>query len=426
MQSIPSYYQVTPRILPVGKPATVHIRPLFDHVAIPEDAQLAIRLAERDTRRQHSPAIERRGPLVAVTFTPEREQEYVLLWTVTRNGETLREEKFSLYALENDLFGLRPWKGDFHIHSNASDGREAPAYVAGACRRIGLDFMALTDHRRYAPSLEAISAFASLDIDLRMYPGEEVHPPDNPVHHINFGGDRSINEMFADRTAYEQAVDRVEAKLADVPLTGPEKRIFASSVWVFEQIRAAGGVSVFCHPYWITGEGYNVSEALQQVFYARKPFDALELIGGYFRWQMESNALQAARWQEERAAGRAIPVVGVSDAHGCDRGELFGWYYSIVFAESPDFPDLRAAIRAGRCVAVEAVEGEFPRLYGSFRLVKLGYFLMREVFPRHDELCFEEGRLMLDWLAGNREAAGALARLRGRTAAHYDRLWGVG
>ena len=416
------FYRVTPTILRVGVPCTVRIEPLFGHVMLSGGVSIEAVLAERDTRRKHALAPVRKGQTVEVAFTPDVEQEYVVILTVTRDGETVRKEEFSFYALEADLFSLRPWKGDFHIHSAESDGREAPAYVAAACRRIGLDFMALTDHRQYRPSIEAKEAFAGVETDLRMYPGEEVHPPDNPVHHINFGGCRSINAMFADRDAYEKAVDAVEAGL-DIALPASEKRIYASSVWVFEQIRNAGGIGILCHPYWITGDAYNVSEALQAVFYEKLPFDALELIGGFFRWQMESNALAVARWQSERAKGRNIPVAGVSDAHGCERGELFGWYYSIVFAPSTDFPDLRAAILAERSVAVEAVEGEFPRLYGSFRLVKLAYFLMREVFPLHDELCVEEGRLMLEYLAGDRGAADALASLRGRTSALYDRLW---
>ncbi|MGH3208533.1 MAG: PHP domain-containing protein, partial [Trebonia sp.] len=35
---------------------------------------------------------------------------------------------------------------DLHVHSNASDGTDAPAEVVRRARAAGLDVMALTDH----------------------------------------------------------------------------------------------------------------------------------------------------------------------------------------------------------------------------------------------------------------------------------------
>jgi hypothetical protein len=154
-----------------------------------------------------------------------------------------------------------------------------------------------------------------------------------------------------------------------------------------------------------------------------QPWDALEVIGGYFRHEVESNILQVARYHEERARGRRVPIVGVSDAHGCERGELFGWYCTIVFARSSALADLIESIGELWSVAVEALPGETARAHGPFRLVKYAQFLMREVFPQHDALCFEEGRLLLAHLAGDRSAADALAACKGQTAALYDRLW---
>ncbi len=416
-------FHFQPRIVPTGLPAVVSIRPLFEHALLPAEAKVEVTLCERDTRRRQLLEARRVDGGLTVVFTPDREQEYVLVVSATREGQPTKREEFPVYALAPDLMGLRPWKGDFHLHSNRSDGRESPPYVAAACRQIGLDFMALTDHRAYQPSLDARAAFADTAADLRIYPGEEVHPPDNPVHIVNFGGSFSVNARFAERAAYDQDVERLMAR-APAALTAEEKRQFASCVWTFEQIRRGSGLGILCHPYWIVGDAHNVSEALQDALYAERCFDALELIGGFYRYQMESNALAVARWQQGRAAGLDLPVVGVSDAHGCERGELFGWYYSIVFAATTDFADLRQAICAGHCVAVEAVAGEFPRLFGSFRLVKLAYFLLREVFPLHDELCVEEGRLMRGFAGGEVAAAGPLAALHGRVADLYRRLWG--
>jgi hypothetical protein len=74
-------------------------------------------------------------------------------------------------------------------------------------------------------------------------------------------------------------------------------------------------------------------------------------------------------------------------------------------------------------VAVESLPGETVRPYGPFRFVKYALFLLREVFPQHDELCVEEGRLMIEHVAGNPDAAKALAFLQGRSGALLDRYW---
>lgn len=80
-------------------------------------------------------------------------------------------------------------------------------------------------------------------------------------------------------------------------------------------------------------------------------------------------------------------------------------------------------IKGLKSVAVEALPGNPVRVYGPYRLVKYVLFLIREVFPIHDELCYEEGRLMLEHIAGNESAAKILAEYRGRVAKRMDRFW---
>ncbi|HEX2950946.1 MAG TPA: hypothetical protein VHV83_15490, partial [Armatimonadota bacterium] len=330
------------------------------------------------------------------------EQEYaIFVYAVAEEKRTLLAE-LSVYSLEDDLFALRPFKGDFHMHSNRSDGKDSPAHVAAACRRIGLDFMALTDHRQYQPSLDAIAAFADMPIDLKMYPGEEVHPPENTVHIVNFGGRFSINALFDDDT-YRREVSDIEQSLSE-NFTPKDRYRYASCVWCYEKIRQAGGLSLFCHPYWIINERYCVPESLIEALLRNKPFDAFEIIGGFPRANTERNALQIARYHEERAKGRTYPIVGVSDAHGCERDELFGWYYTIVWAPSADLSEIINGVKSFHSVAIEAVPDAPVHIHGPFRLVKYAYFLLREVFPAHDALCREEGELMMAHLTGDATA----------------------
>jgi hypothetical protein len=367
-----------------------------------------------------APAALRGGRLHArLTFPAE--QEHMLRVERVEGGTTAVAGRCRVYSLSEDLFRRGAYKGDLHIHSSRSDGRELPAHVAAACRRDGFDFMALTDHHQYAPSLEAIRAFEGVPIDIALFPGEEVHPPDNPLHIINFGGSGSVNELFTQPGYRERLVAR--AKGFGPLAGGADPVLCAEAAWCFDQIRAFGGLGIFCHPWWAIAERYHVPQSYVDWLFDARPWDAYEVIGGYHRHELESNLLQVARYHDERARGRAVPIVGVSDAHGCERGELFGWYYTIVFSTSCGLADLVGSIKDLYSVAVEAVPGSQPRAHGPLRLARYAQFLMREVFPDHDALCAEEGRLMLAHVRGDADAARALGALCGRAAALYQDIW---
>lgn len=444
-----SSFDVYPRVVRAGQETEITIAPLYDHArfGLPGGPEVRVSLFPAGGGRAEmaSPAAQVVAPQFAggglrLRCAFAQEQEYILV--VEEAGEPRskpRTFEFRLYALAEDLFQRRPYKGDLHMHSTRSDGNQSPAYVAGACRRIGLDFMALTDHRQYEPSLEAMRAYAGVAIDLQIFPGEEVHPPENPVHMVNFGASFSVNAIFReDEPRYRAEVAEIAAGLKGFP-EGLDRYAVASCEWVYRQIRAGGGLGIFCHPYWFVHHRYDVPEALVDQILERQPFDAMEVVGGYYRREFESNALQIARYHEERARGKRIPAVGVSDAHNMESGELFGWYFTLVFAPAAGLglpvppsgwypapeggPALAQSIRDLYSVAVEAIPDEMPRAYGPFRLVKYAQFLLREVLPQHDALCLEEGRLMLAHAAGDPQAAGALRQLQGRAWRLYDHLW---
>jgi hypothetical protein len=279
------------------------------------------------------------------------------------------------------------------------------------CRKIGLDFMALTDHGKYVPSLEAQQAFREVPVDLKIYPGEEVHPPGNPIHIVNFGGRFSVNELFRGE-AYAPEVQALQAELGTP--AGANPYWVASAAWCFNKIREAGGLGIFCHPYWFANQMVRIPESLTSAMFEMQPYDALELIGGYFKHEAWSNNWQVARYYEETAKGKRIPIVGVSDAHGCHK-DLFGWYYTIVLARSSELEELVMSIKEGYSVAVEWMAGEVARVYGPFRLVKYAHFLLEEVFPGLDALCWEEGELMIACLNGEVDALERLGQRQGRT-----------
>jgi hypothetical protein len=159
--------------------------------------------------------------------------------------------------------------------------------------------------------------------------------------------------------------------------------------------------------------------------FATRKFDAYEVIGG-FPADCDSNTLQAARYYEEVAKAGPLPIVGVTDAHSCNSIRHSDRYYTIVFAPSDDLRDLIGSVKDMYSVAVEYPKGQRPRPVGPIRLVKYALFMEREIFPAHDLLCREEGRLMNAHAMGDPRAAESLAALKGRTAALYDRYWAEG
>ena len=427
------YFEVLPRIVPANQESIIEIVPIHEHVQFKEGCTYEVTYAPMISTPQQGGWPAGKKMVVApdngrirISAFFEGEQEHVCVIEATCGDKKKSVGDFRVYSLLPDLYALRPYKGDFHMHSHYSDGVESPAYVAGACRRAGLDFMALTDHRYHASSVAAQTAFAGLPVDLRIYPGEEVHSPDNPVHIVNFGGDVGVTELYKDdETAYRK---EVAALMESLPPTDPALNRFqyAACQWVIDRIRERNGLAMLAHPYWATGNRHNVDEALINHALSTGMFDALELISGDSRegrQENDINGLQIARYEEERAKGHQIPVCGISDTHGVERSEAFGRYFTICFAPTPDLAAVITAIKDLRSVAVETPGNDIPRAYGPFRLVRYTHFLLRDVLPQHDELCFEEGRLMIRHAAGDASAAAKLALMQGQTAALYDTYW---
>jgi len=414
MQNLVEAY---PRIVRTDKPVEV-ILELKGLIGSVPACEMQFVMREVSGRRENIVLEPRhdKGGRLHFSHTFFGEQEHVLLVThVPPSGKKSLVSRVPFYSLEDDLFSRLPFKGDFHIHSNRSDGREPPAYVAAACRRVGFDFMALTDHSAYEPSLEAIAAFRDSPADLRIFPGEEVHLPGINQHIVNFGGSFSVNALGRDKPRFEKEVAAVEAKLP-AGIDAAIRHEYAACLWAYRKIREAGGIGIFCHPYWGSGYVDHTMEAIVEMHFRDMPFDAYELLGGFLRKDAESNIRQVARYHEERTRGCKIPIVGASDAHGCERGELFGWYYTIVFARSCSLDDLKEAIGSLYSVAVEALPGDVPRAHGSYRLVSYAQFLIREFFPRHDDLCMREGIWMFAHLAGDERAVEKMTELKGQTA----------
>lgn len=415
METVYSFYDIYPKVIKAGTAAVITITALDRHCCFQEGKTYFITVIPRnhitvDVARPDYQIIEAAAVQNALRFSLSSEDEQPLLLVVKDEEKTLCE--LPVYSVFEDLYGLFPFRGNMHCHSFRSDGIESPELVAANYRKAGFDFLAITDHDFYPPSLEAIAAFEGLDLDFKLFPGEEVHTPRNKIHILNFAGAQSVNQFFRDYPdIYEQEVRAIvqELGLSD----SHEDFEYAASTWAFRKIKEFGGMSILAHPNWIVDGAYNFPPRQYLTFLKEKPYDALELInGGNSPYE---NAQQLAVWHDACCQGSSVPVVGNDDSHGTVNGEWFNIGMTYVLARSAEKEDLIDAIKKGFCIAVERYHDETPHYYGNGRLINLFSFLDKAYFPLHDELCTQEGFFLTAYLQGNPIGEKGLKLLKGQT-----------
>ena len=437
-------YDVFPKVFPAGKEITVTVKPLGAHADFEKrEYRVDICPLNQGTPNDYphfsgfrtlnvSPDDD---GCIRVTDTFNGEQEhYIRIYT-----DEKKYIQLSVFSLDEDLCGLYPFVGDLHMHTCRSDGRQAPAIVAANYRRHGYDFLAITDHRRYYPSLEAINAFRDVPIEFNLVTGEEVHMPKgdedhiNDVHIVNFGGKYSVNALVKDSahnlevgegkdlrsldgccpetmTKEEFWADVDEyMKTVDIP-EGVEPFAYACCKYIFDEIRKADGLGIFAHPTWISNV-FQVPAALTKALFKDRCFDAFEVLGGESYY--EQNGYQTLIYYEEAAKGNRVPIVGSTDSHSSINNRNGFICSTMVFAPENTREEIIKAVKGYKSVAIDTISTEH-RMVGPFRLVNYANFLYREFFPLHDELCYEEGRLMKGYVTGEENAAELLKAISGR------------
>ncbi len=427
MKTVLEDYDIFPKVLCTESEASITIRALGVHTEFDEHASYRVKiipmnhtLIDFPNQKYDVEDAEWCGKDLIFRYHFLYEQQYVVLLEKKKKEKWENCCELRVYALEPDFFKLRPYRGDMHCHTCRSDGREGPEIVAANYRKNGFDFLAITDHGQYEPSQEAIKAYADLHMSFCLFAGEEVHPPQNNCHTVHFGGDFSVNEWIRENPErYEQEVDMLEQKL-NIP-EGLNKREYASLVWVYQKIREAGGMAIMAHPCWIQDEAYHVRRDMYRYLLKTHPFDALELTCGQ---SLEENQLQISLWQQMREENTIVPIVGSSDSHGTVNSQWFGLSKMIVLSEACTKDAIIESVKKRCAVVLEQYHGEsLPRLYGENRALEFVLFLVTEYMPIHDELCFEEGRLMKEYACGDEDSGDMLQKIGMRTEQLFEKYW---
>ena len=194
----------------------------------------------------------------------------------------------------------RWWKGNLHTHTTVSDGELSPTAAAAAYRRLGYDFLAITDHLRICEPFEPPPGL------LVVY-GAEYH-------------------TFAD--------DPVRAwHLLCLGLKGP---VFGPKAWarkkyppwpdLLASVRENAGFFSVAHPYW--------SNLVEDDLLAVEGAQACEVYNGGCA-QMIDRGLSEHPWDYALACGKRLNALAVDDMHHpADVG--LGWIMLRAEALTPD------------------------------------------------------------------------------------------
>lgn len=291
-----------------------------------------------------------------------------------------RKASFEIYSLEEDLYKLTPFKGDTHLHTTESDGLFTPTETVAAYYEAGFDYMAITDHHKYAGSAKMAATMDKIAKHFKVYPGEEVHNRGMGYFHIiNFGANASVNEIInADPDGVFEKITQNASEIKKqyaLPDSIDEKE-FAFRLWASQKIREFGGLSVLCHPYWDAYGEYNMQTPMLEFLLENGIYDAFEVVDDDDHTGNGVN-LQTAIYNEMSANGIKVPIVGASDCHSVV-SDIFDKFFTYAFCEKVS--NIKQAVKDLKTVAVERIGNEY-RVYGPFRLVKYARFLCDNLEP---------------------------------------------
>ena len=321
-----------------------------------------------------------------------------------------KTSEFMCYALEPDLFALRPWKGDIHMHSTrCGHAKVEPNFVPAYCRRAGYDFMALSEHRMQSASVEAIEAAKSWKCGLESFTGEEFHTVTAMLHSVAVGHTAGINEWCAkNRKEFNRRVEEEKKKpiYRQYRLNTRVLNEAARATVMYQVGRELGAkLLVYSHPTDLNRDNNTEDppEAFRRFMLENADYDALEINSAntaFGKHSADRLMLMNSLVQEQYARGGKFGLVAASDNHN-QSAAYFGNTYTVIFAKACDVDSFAAAVKARMSLALRNPMHSTYICLGPSRLMKFQQFLERYYWPGHDKLCRQQGELLLKRAAGD-------------------------
>jgi len=239
-------------------------------------------------------------------------------WTIILGAYQVVSKGVTVYYDIDFQYKKARWlKGDTHSHTTNSDGKLDYKQLALYAKKLGMDYIIITDHSnstegKEMPDVDGITCIRGLE--LTSYFG-----------HINMWGvAKPYNGSFASK-------DREDFLKRN------------------KQARERGAVQAICHPL--------CSLCPWEYGYEGVEFDALEVWNGPMR---KDNLRAVEFWDGLLKEGKRIPAVGGSDFHR-DYGfkYLLGQPTTTVYAKSQTPYDILAALKEGRSVLTHRTNSTF-------------------------------------------------------------------
>ncbi len=398
-QALHNYYKFNNLFFPIGKECEIEILGKYKYLRLAGSFKVIIMpYYEYDLKHDESYIpisinVEAKDHKVSFKYTFDHEDCYKIgLFYVEGDKEYLLFVN-DVYALENDLYELQYYKADLHLHTYFSDGIESPELVAASTRERGMDIIAITDHNNFYGSVVARERVKEMGLNMTVILGEEYAMAYSPMHILAYGTETEVDRKYLSLDIAE--TDEVKEIIAQREDINCDTIIYGCTQALLDEVRRQGGISVLAHPYWrpIRSDGRNdTPESVFLELSKDKRFDGIEVVSGSKPGEHHVANLQAAFARELLHNELNVPIIGITDSHCFTNDEIAGTHFTVIFSKSQDPKDAVEALKEGRCVAVEMIDGT-PICYGQHRYMKFVNFLIANYFPERDRKAMVEAIL---------------------------------
>ena len=399
------YYKLSPKIVQVNTSVTFNVAARFEGYALDGEYSVCIiPYMEYDyncNEKTYNNEIRVTAANNELNFEYKFEKEqqyYMIINKIEEDGTRLLLIHDSIYALEEDLYVLKPLKGDLHTHTVYSDGYITPQLIVATAKKCGLDFLAVTDHNGYEGSVATEEECRKLGNPVTIIRGEEISSEFSPMHVLAIGTKEKIAPYEYSQEIFNEP--EVIAELDTTTNINCDKKAFVGTQRLFRKIKELGGISFICHPMWKPlsphKERMDTPISLILELCKNKEFDGMEVVAGSPFGEKHATNIQELIARETNVSFDKMPIIGTTDSHTAIVDRIFGKHYTIAFAKSESYENIVDAIRNCMVVAVDGEDEEQPLLYGNLRLCLYGYFLCSTYFRERDYFAVADGLKLLD------------------------------
>lgn len=362
-----AYFSMTPNVVKVNEKTKFIVKSVFPQLSLSGTYAVFVSpYSEFDYKpfnlsRDFIFSVDAHEGVLEFEYTFNKEQLFRVIVGEQRGGDVYILTRSDVYALESDLYDLKPLRGDLHCHTVFSDGFETPDMVVKAAKKHGFDFIAVTDHNSYEGSVQA-ALFN--DSDITVIHGEEYSSNFTNMHIISLGAKQPLPEekynVVPDSGNVKSSVEYIRGLLAD--------------------IKENGGLSIMCHPFWkplSTEKRMDVPLSTVRELLAENEFDAMEIVSGSLDGDLMTTLLQHNMAIEYGATPDKIAYIGITDSHMYSTDPICGKHFTIVFCNSNSEEDILEAIKAKRSVAVQLVDKNNAMCFGQLRFCMYANYLLK-------------------------------------------------